>query len=114
MRLRIASLAALISGAALAQQPGPAPAFAAPNLTPQGVASMAGGCAMCHGTRGFPAAGSSVAGLAGRPIDSIVDAMKGFKEGRREATVMHQIAKGFSDAEIAALAAYFAAQKEAP
>ena len=54
------------------------------------------------------------AGLAGRPIDSIVDAMKGFKEGRREATVMHQIAKGFSDAEIAALAAYFAAQKEAP
>ncbi len=115
MRLRIASLAALFAGAALAQQPAPpAPAFAVPNLTPQGVASMAGGCAMCHGTGGFPAAGSSVARLAGRPADSTLDAMKGFKEGRREATVMHQIAKGFSDAEIAALAAYFAAQKEAP
>jgi cytochrome c553 len=38
--------------------------------------------------------------------------MKAFKDGRREATVMHQIAKGYSEAEIAALAAYFAAQRE--
>ncbi|OYU99036.1 MAG: cytochrome C, partial [Burkholderiales bacterium PBB5] len=32
-----------------------------------------------------------------------------FKAGQREATVMHQIAKGFSDAQIAQLAAYFSA-----
>ena len=38
------------------------------------------------------------------------EAMKEFKEGKREATVMHQIAKGYGEAEIAALAAYFAGQ----
>ena len=114
MRLQAASLAAIaFAGAALAQQP-VAPAFAAPNVTPQGVASMASGCAMCHGPGGFPVPGSNVAPLAGRPAIAIVDAMKAFRDGRREATVMHQIAKGFSDAEIAAMAAYFAAQKEAP
>jgi cytochrome c553 len=37
--------------------------------------------------------------------------MKSFKEGKREATLMHQIAKGYTDAEVAAMADYFAAQK---
>jgi len=30
-----------------------------------------------------------------------------FKEGKRAATLMHQIAKGYTDAEIAAMADYF-------
>jgi cytochrome c553 len=117
MKNRIASIAAALAfpAAALAQQPAPpAPAFAAPNVTATGVASMAANCAMCHGARGVPAPGSSAARLAGRPADATVDAMKAFKEGKREATIMHQIAKGYSDAEIAAMAAYFAAIKEAP
>ena len=116
-RLRVASFSAVLgcafAAAALAQQPAPPPpAFAAPNLTPKGVQSMAVNCAICHGTQGRPAPGSSVARLAGRPAEQIVDAMKAFKGGKREATVMHQIAKGYSDAEIAAMAAWFAAQKE--
>ena len=75
---------------------------------------MAAACAMCHGTGGVPAAGSTVARLAGRPADNTVAAMKAFRDGTREATIMHQIAKGYSDAETAAIAAYFAARKEAP
>ena len=115
MRTRFAMLAATLAGAAFAQQPAPpAPAFAASNVTPKGVASMATACAMCHGSGGMPAAGSTVAPLAGRPAQGTVDAMKAFKEGKRDATIMHQIAKGYSDAEIAAIAAYFAARKEAP
>jgi len=112
MRLRLALLGAAFAVPALAQQP--APAFAAPNLTPQGVAAMAAGCAMCHGPRGVPVAGSNVARLAGRSAQDLIKAMKDFGNGKREATIMDQIARGFSDAEIAALAAYFAAQKEAP
>jgi cytochrome c553 len=105
--------AAAFTGAALAQQPAPPqPAFAAANLSPSGVSAMAANCAICHGPMGRPAPGSTVVRLAGRQAESIVDAMKAFKDGKREATVMHQIAKGFSDAEIAALAAYFAAQRE--
>ena len=103
----VAGLLPAISTLVYAQQAAPpAPSFAAPTLTETGVRSMAANCAPCHGTGGRPAAGSSVAALAGR--NDIADAMKAFKEGKREATIMHQIAKGYSDAEIAALAAHFA------
>jgi cytochrome c553 len=106
-----AGVAAAFTGLALAQQPAPAPAppppsFAAPNLTDKGVRALAANCAMCHGTDGRPAPGSSVPGLAGR--NDIAEAMRMFKDGKREATIMHQIAKGYGDAEITALAAYFA------
>jgi cytochrome c553 len=50
--------------------------------------------------------------LAGANKDDIVKKMLDFKNGRRPATVMHQIAKGYSDDQIHAIAAYFAAQKK--
>ena len=103
---------AAIAPPAVAQQPAPpAPSFAAPNLTAKGVRSMADGCAICHGTRGHAAPGSSVAALAGRPAAEIAEAMNAFKEGKRQATVMHQIAKGFSEAEVQALDDYFSRRK---
>ena len=98
-------LLALGSLSTLAQQP--APAFAAPNLTEKGVRSMAASCAACHGTNGRAAPGSTVAGLAGRSRDDLVQVMAQFKAGQRPATVMHQIAKGYTEAEIAAMAEYF-------
>jgi len=112
-KVLVAGLAAAVAAIASAQQPAPPPpSFAAPNLTDTGVRSMAATCAACHGTLGRPASGSSVPGLAGRPAQSVIEAMKAFKDGKREATVMHQVAKGYGDAEIAALAAYFAAQSQ--
>jgi sulfide dehydrogenase cytochrome subunit len=112
MRMRLAwilaaGLAASAAGAVCAQAP--APNFATPNTSPQGVRSMASACAMCHGTEGRAAPNSTVAALAGRPKDEIVQSMGQFKSGQKPATIMHQIAKGYSDAEIAALAAYFSA-----
>ena len=109
MRSKLALLiAALGSTAAFAQQPAPpAPAFAAANLTPKGVQGMAANCAACHGTGGRAASGSAVPGLAGRPAAEFIGAMAQFKSGGRPATVMHQIAKGFSEAEIAAMAEHF-------
>ena len=105
--------AAGIATLACAQQPAPPPpSFAAANLTEEGVRSMASACAMCHGTAGRVSSGSSVASLAGRPQAGLVDAMKEFRDGKRQATIMHQIAKGYSDAEIAALGAYFAKQQQ--
>lgn len=105
-------------GLAFAQAPAPAPAagppppaFAASNLTPSGIRSLAANCAACHGTNGH-SVGGAVAGLAGLDKDYFVNQMKLFKEGKREATLMHQIAKGYSDAEISALAGYFSTQKK--
>ena len=110
-KLALIAIAAGFTAVAPAQEHAPtAPAFAPPNLTPRGVASMAAGCAICHGSHGNPAPGSIVARLAGSPAQATSDALKAFRDGRREATVMHQIAKGFNDAEIAALAEYFARQ----
>jgi sulfide dehydrogenase cytochrome subunit len=103
--LLMAGWAIAAAGVAPAQTPAP-PAFAAPNLTEKGVRDLAANCAICHGTMGRPAPGSSVPGLAGRT--DIADILKQFKEGKREATIMHQIAKGYGDAETAAIAAYFA------
>ncbi len=91
--------------------PRPPPTFAAPNLTPVGARALAANCSACHGTNGN-SAGGAVAGLAGMNKDYLVGQMKLFKEGKREATLMHQIAKGYSDAEISAMADFFAAQKK--
>jgi len=88
----------------------PAPVFAASNLTPLGVRSMAATCAACHGTNGNSVGGAIVA-LAGMNKEYFVTQMKLFKDGKREATLMHQLAKGYSDAETAAMADFFAAQK---
>ena len=114
MTLRAATaFACALAGATLAaaQQPAPpAPAFAAPNLAEKGVQSMAANCAACHGTAGKPAQGSTLTALAGRPKDELVQIMGQFKNGQRPATLMHQIAKGYGDAEIAALAEYFSKQ----
>jgi cytochrome c553 len=87
-----------------------APSFAPPNLTHAGVRDMAAGCAACHGTRGVPAAGSALPALAGRTQADLVAALSEFRAGKRSATVMHQIAKGYSDDEIAAIAGYFSRQ----
>jgi sulfide dehydrogenase cytochrome subunit len=98
-------LLALASLSTPAQQP--APAFPAPNLTEKGVRGMAASCAACHGTNGRAAPGSSVAGLAGRSKEDLVQVMAQFRGGQRPATVMHQIAKGYTEAEVAAMADYF-------
>jgi cytochrome c553 len=114
-RFSLAAAMVVASVPAVSQQPAPAsppppPAFAAPNLSANGVRDMAANCASCHGTRGKSAPDSAVAALAGRPRDEMVQAMAQFKDGKRPATLMHQIAKGYSDAEIAAIADYFSKQ----
>jgi cytochrome subunit of sulfide dehydrogenase len=76
------------------------------------VASLAATCAACHGTQGKAVNGSSVVSLAGLSKDYIVAQMAAFKAGTRPATVMHQLSKGYSDAQVAMIATYFAAQKK--
>ena len=73
--------------------------------------SLAATCAQCHGTAGRALPGAVVPGLAGLPAAYLAEQMKAFKNGTRSATVMHQIAKGYSDAQVEQLAAYFAVQK---
>src|SRR3989442_10791292 len=69
--------------------------------------SLAATCANCHGTDGRSVT-KEVAPLAGLPREHIAEQMKAFRDGLRPATVMHQIAKGYSDQQIELVADYFA------
>ncbi len=71
------------------------------------VRGMAATCANCHGTEGRSV--GSVAGLAGMDKANFAQQMKDFKTGKRPATIMHQLAKGFTDEQIEQLAGYFSA-----
>jgi sulfide dehydrogenase cytochrome subunit len=86
--------------------------LATPAQTPEAlyVRGLAASCANCHGTDGHAVQGSAVPGLAGMPRDYMVQQLRAFRDGSRPATVMHQIAKGFSEPQVQALAGYFAAQ----
>ena len=72
--------------------------------------NLAAPCAICHGTEGR-AATSDVVPLAGLPREHIALQLRAFRDGQRQATVMHQLAKGYTDAQIDALAAWFSSQK---
>ena len=87
-------------------------ACAAPGAAAQDASArnLAAGCAICHGTGGH-AVTKDVTTLAGIPADHLAKQLRDFRDGKRPATVMHQIAKGYNDAQIDAMAAWFAAQK---
>src|SRR5262245_30457180 len=70
----------------------------------------ASSCSCCHpATAGIA---TPVPRLVGRDAAQITTAMTEFRTGKRPATVMDRIAKGFTDDETKAIAAYFAAQKD--
>ena len=74
--------------------------------------NLAATCANCHGTNGH-AKGDTIKPLAGMPAQRIVKAVADYRSGAQSATVMHQIAKGFTDEQFQLIAAYFAAQPAA-
>jgi sulfide dehydrogenase cytochrome subunit len=76
----------------------------------QDAQKLAAPCAICHGTEGR-AVTKDVVPLAGLPREHIASQMRAFRDGQRPATVMHQLAKGYTDAQIDAMAAWFSAQK---
>lgn len=76
---------------------------------PQQVRSWAAACANCHGTNGIALRG--IEPLAGARRDDLVRKLAEFKTDIRPATVMHQIAKGYTDEQLAAIAGWFAAQQ---
>ena len=70
--------------------------------------NLAATCANCHGTNGQ--ARGDMKPLAGVSADKIVAMLADFKSGNQPATVMNQIAKGYTDDQIKLIAAFFAAQ----
>lgn len=91
---------ALVAAASPAMAQAPDPALAR---------NLAATCANCHGTNGVTV-GSDVEPLAGKPKDELVRKVQEFKQGKKPGTVMPQLAKGYSDSQIEAMAGFFASQ----
>jgi cytochrome subunit of sulfide dehydrogenase len=100
LTLTVTSL--LIAASAAAQTPAPSVA------TSTNPAYLAANCANCHGTQGN--AVGAMPSLAGLKAGYISEQMRAFRDGKRTGTIMHQLAKGYTDAQIDAMAGYFAAQ----
>jgi sulfide dehydrogenase cytochrome subunit len=77
---------------------------------PPSPAMLSNACAGCHGTNGG-SAGPVMPSLAGQSKEAIVVALQKFKSGERPSTIMGRLAKGYSDADFAAMGDYFASQK---
>ncbi|MBM3390699.1 MAG: cytochrome C [Betaproteobacteria bacterium] len=71
--------------------------------------NMASACASCHGTNGNSIGGMDP--LAGMPKAEMIKKMQDYRSGAKPATVMHQLAKGYTDQQVEMIANFFAAQK---
>jgi sulfide dehydrogenase cytochrome subunit len=80
-------------------------AAAAASIPPPGAAS----CTGCHAASAKIE--TNVPRIAGRGAAEIVAAMKAFRSGQKPATVMDRIAKGFTEAEVGAIAEWFGKQQ---
>jgi cytochrome c553 len=104
MKLIAFGLLAFINLAYAAERPA-----TSPPISP--AARLAATCAACHGTAGHTQ-GGTLPKLAGQSQQALSASLHAFKTGKRESTIMTQIAKGYTDEQIELLAAYFAAQQK--
>ena len=77
-----------------------------------GPADAPPGALSCSGCHPAGRVDSMVPRLVGRNPADIVAAMQAFKSGQRPSTVMGRIAKGFSEDEVRAIAAWYGASKD--
>ena len=73
--------------------------------------NLAATCANCHGTNGHAVKGGGMEPLAGMEKTKTLQKLADFKSGDKPASIMHQIAKGYTDEQLDLIAGYFAAQK---
>ena len=81
--------------------------------TPVGVyarlRSWAAACFNCHGPGGHAEKGNEA--LAGKDAEEMFRKLMDYKSGRKPATLMHQLSKGYTDEQLKAIVGWFAAQK---
>jgi sulfide dehydrogenase cytochrome subunit len=81
----------------------------AADVSPATAANMARNCFGCHGPDGRSP--GAIPALNGKSADFIVQSFKDFRSGERPSTVMGRHAKGYTDAEVTALAEYISGLK---
>lgn len=64
-------------------------------------------CMGCHGVNGKSP--GSIPSIAGQSESMLTTKLLAYRDGTQKGTIMNRIAKGYSDAELHAVAAFFAA-----
>jgi len=106
-RLLQSTLALLLAGASFTV----AAQAAKPAALPKHVQEIVTGrCALCHGPEG-ESASAVYPRLAAQHPDYLQKQLKDFRDGRRKSDTMGEMAKDLQDADIAALAGFFAGKK---
>ncbi len=80
---------------------------------PNAARALAATCFTCHGTDGRSVGGVPPS-IAGQNKEALLQQLRDFRDGKRPATIMHQHAKGYTDAQFELIAGYFANVKSAP
>ncbi|WP_316680966.1 c-type cytochrome [Ralstonia flaminis] len=110
-RLAVAALLAALSSAHAVQAADRPPTNAQAR-------TWAASCASCHHADTAPGAKSAaqmLPSLAGRSQSELIDTLQAFRNGTRPSTVMGQLARGYDDAQITAIAGWLSRQpQEAP
>lgn len=73
--------------------------------------NLAAACANCHGTDGRSL--GVVPSLAGQSKTALLQSLREFRDGKKPATIMHQLAKGYNDAQLEMLSDFFSRQPAA-
>ncbi len=89
--LWVGMAAAISTGTAFAQD------IQAPRLYAQ---SLAATCANCHGTNGVSAPGATMPVINQLSSSAMYEQLQAFKTGARTGTIMHQLAKGYTDEQL--------------
>lgn len=83
-----------------------APASAsAENMNPE---LLAGGCVVCHGPGGVSQ--GHIPSIDALSAKDMGDRLRAFRDGKRAATIMDKIAKGYTDAQIDVISSHFGAK----
>ena len=72
--------------------------------------ALANACAACHGPDGRSQ--GAIPSIDGLSAEDFIAVLKAFRADTRQGTVMRRIAKGLDDADMAALAQYFATRQK--
>ncbi len=100
--------AAALAACTTTKPPAEKPAPPAP-ISAAAAANMGSNCFTCHGPEGKSP--GSIPSLNGKTAEALVKTLQDFKSGARPSTVMARHAKGYSDAEIEAIAKYISSFK---
>ena len=66
--------------------------------------SLAATCANCHGTNGVSAPGATMPVINQLTSSAMYEQLQAYKTGARTGTIMHQLAKGYTDEQLKIIA----------